>query len=140
MPKGHDNSGKTPMIGVLAVKNLLISKAELEKGLAACSESKNPEADLKAYFLDNELISKKNIDRLARMAKALEIRRKEILFGAMAVRLGFINQSVADLALEEQEEDIRNQNRPRRIGDMLVIAGFMTQKQRDYILKLQKRE
>ncbi|WP_161626884.1 FapA family protein [Desulfospira joergensenii] len=122
------------------MKNLLISKAELEKGLSACAGSKDPEADLKAYFLSNEMISTKNMDRLARMAKTLEIRRKEILFGSMAVRLGFINQSVADLALEEQEEDIKSQKRPIRIGDMMVISGFMTERQRDYILKLQKRE
>lgn len=140
MPNGHENSVKCPLIGLLAVKNLLISKAELEKALSACKDSNDPEAQLKSYFLTHEMISAKNMDRLSRMSKTLEIRRKEIMFATMAVRLGFINQSLADLALEEQEGDIKGQKRPRRIGDMMVMSGFMTERQRDYILKLQKRE
>jgi len=59
---------KIPLIGQLAVKNLLITKEELQKGLLHCSESKNKIRALKEYFLSNELISSENIERLARAA------------------------------------------------------------------------
>lgn len=128
-----------PLIGILAVKNQLITKQELERALVQCAGSDDPEAALKAYFLSQELISAQNVQRLTRGAKALEIRKKEFKFGAIAVQKGFINQSVLKLALEEQENDIRNGQKPRLIGDMLVEGGMMTQRQRDWILKRQRR-
>ncbi|NOX32432.1 MAG: DUF342 domain-containing protein [Deltaproteobacteria bacterium] len=136
----NDNSKpKIPLIGLLAVKNLLITKEELQKGLATCPGGKDQDSSLKEYLLSNELISSQNMDRLLRAAKAFEIRQKEFKFGAIAIRKGFINQSVLKLALEEQEKDIKNKRKIRMVGDMLVEAGMLTEKQRDYILKLQKR-
>lgn len=130
---------KSPLIGLLAVKNQLITKEELETGLHQCAGSINLEQALKDYFLAKELVSAQNIERLTRAAKTLEIRQKEYKFGAVAIAKGFINQSVLDLALEEQEDAIRAKQKPSLIGDMMVAAGLMTIKQRDYILKLQNR-
>ncbi|MCK5165042.1 MAG: DUF342 domain-containing protein [Desulfobacula sp.] len=136
-----ENKSKTkvPLIGLLAVKNLLITKEELQKGLSQCSGENNLSAALKEYFLSNELVSSQNMERLIRAAKALEMRQKEFKFGAIAIKKGFINQSVLKLALEEQENDIKSKKKIRLVGDMLVEAGMLTQKQCDYILKLQKR-
>ncbi len=130
---------KAPLIGQLAVKNLLITKEDLQKGLEHCSESKNKNRALKEYFLSNELISSENIERLARAAKTLEFRHKELKFGAIAIRKGFINQSVLTLALEEQQSEIKNKKKMTHIGEMLVDAGLLTEQQQNYILKLQKR-
>ena len=140
MTSGGGKKIKCPLIGLLAVKNQLITKEELETGLAQCATSTDLEGALKDYLLDKELVSGKNIERLSRAAKTLEIRQKEYKFGAIAMGKGFINKSVLDLALEEQEDAIRGKRKPTLIGDMLVAAGLMTTKQRDYILKLQKRE
>ena len=139
MAGGTKKQSKIPLIGALALKNQLVTKAELEVGLAQCQKAKDPEAALKAYFLDQELISNKNIQRLALAAKAVNIRQKEYTFGAIALAKGFINKSVLDLALEDQQEDIKNKKKPRLIGDMMVEAGLLTERQRDYILKLQNR-
>ncbi len=139
MADGKDKGATCPMIGILAVRNQLITKTELENGLRVIRGAQAPEEALTHYFLSNELISAQNIERLNRVAKALEIRKKEFTFGAIAIRRGYINQSLLTLALEEQENDIRNKRKPRLIGDMLVASGLMTQKQRDAILKLQKR-
>jgi len=130
---------KSPLIGLLAVKNQLITKEELETGLAQCSDSIDLEKDLKDYLLSKELVSEKNIARLSRAAKTLEIRQKEYRFGAIAVGKGFINKSVLDLALEEQEDAIRGKVKFCLIGDLLVDAGLLTENQRDHILKLQNR-
>jgi len=130
---------KIPLIGQLAVKNLLITKEELQKGLLHCSESKNKIRALKEYFLSNELISSENIERLARAAKTLEFRQKELKFGAIAISKGFINQSVLTLALEEQQSEIKSKKKMTHIGEMLVDAGLLTEQQQNHILKLQKR-
>lgn len=139
MTNGGVKKIKCPLIGLLAVKNQLITKEELETGLIQCAESIDLSSALKDYLLDKELVSEKNIERLSRAAKTLEIRQKEYKFGAVAIAKGFINKSVLDLALEEQEDAIRGKRKPTLIGDMLVAAGLMTIKQRDYILKLQNR-
>ena len=140
MTDGNENKVKCPLIGLLAVKNQLITKEELETGLAQCAGSTDLEKNLKDYLLSKELVSEQNIERLSRAAKTLEIRQKEYQFGSIAIRKGFINKSVLELALEEQEDAIRGKRKPSLIGDMLVEAGLMTEKQRDYILKLQNRE
>ncbi len=139
MAVAKKSNKKIPLIGQLAVKNLLITKEELQQALLHGSSAKNKTTALKEYFLSNELISSKNIDRLARAAKALEFRKKEFKFGSIAIQKSFINKSVLTLALEEQQNELKNSNRITHIGEMLVDAGLLTEKQRDYILKLQKR-
>ncbi len=139
MAEAAENKIKIPAIGILAVKNHLITKEELQDALSHCSGAGNLGLALKDYFLSEEKISAQNMERLLRAAKAIELRQQEFQFGAVAVRKGFINQSVLDLVLEEQGNDIRNKRKIRRIGDMLIEAGMLTEKQKDYILKLQER-
>lgn len=128
-----------PLIGILAVKNLLITKEELKKSLQACAGEKDLDEALKSYFLTNEMISSQNIERLVRAAKALELRQKEFKFGAIAIRKGYINKSVLKLVLEEQQQYMKKHRKMRLIGDLLVDANMLSEKQRDGILKLQKR-
>jgi uncharacterized protein (DUF342 family) len=130
---------RTPLIGQLALKNHLISREELQKALSCCADSNNKNAALKDYFLSKGLVSSRNVERLAKAAQTLEFRQKEFKFGDIAVRKGFINKSVLTLALEEQGNEIKNRSGLNYIGEILVDAGFLTEKQRDYILKLQKR-
>ncbi|OGQ92778.1 MAG: hypothetical protein A3J85_04175 [Desulfobacula sp. RIFOXYA12_FULL_46_16] len=139
MAEPAENKIKIPMIGLLAVKNLLITKEDLQKALSYCSGAENLALALKEYFLSKEIISAQNMERLLRAAKTIDLRQKEFKFGAVAIRKGFINQSVLKLVLEEQENDIKNKRKVRLIGDMLVEAGMMAEKQKNYILKLQER-
>ena len=117
---------KIPIIGLLAVKNLFITKEELQKALSHCSGAANPDLALKEYFLSKEMISAQNMERILRAAKAVEMRQQELKFGAVAIRKGFISQSVLKLVLEEQEDDIKNRRKLRRLGDMLVEAGIIS--------------
>lgn len=139
MAKEGNGKPQIPLIGLLAVKNHLITKEDLQKAYTACKNQKDPSAAIKDYFISNKLVSQLNVERLQRAAKALALRQKEFKFGAIAIRKGFVNQSVLKLVLEEQQRDIKDKKKVRLIGDMLVEAGMLTQKQRDYILKLQKR-
>ncbi len=90
------------MIGLLAVKNLLITKEDLQKALSHCLGAENPDLALKEYFLSKEIISAQNMERLLRASRTIDLRQKEFKFGAVAIRKGFINQSVLKLVLEEK--------------------------------------
>ena len=133
------SKSEIPFIGLLAVKNNLVTKEELQKGMSQCSGASDKGLALKEHFLSNKMISSENMQRLLRAAKAFEMRQKEFKFGAIAIWKGSINQSVLNLALEEQGNDIKNKKKVRLIGDILVDAGIMTPKQIDYVFKLQKR-
>lgn len=139
MAEEADNKIKIPIIGLLAVKNLLITKEDLQKALSHCSNTNNPDLALKDYFLSKGIISALNMERILRAAKAVESRQKELKFGAIAIRKGFISQGVLKLVLEEQENDIKNKRKVRFIGDMLVEAGMLTEKQKEYIRQLQEK-
>ncbi|MCA1792452.1 MAG: FapA family protein [Desulfotignum sp.] len=139
MTKESDLHPVSPMIGLLAVKNQLITQAELEKGLIQCKEAENVADCLKQYLLSSELVSAQNIQRLSLAARALDIRKKEVRFGAIAVQKQMIHQGMLQLVLEEQQADMKSGVKPRLIGDMLVESCMMTEGQRDYILKIQKR-
>ncbi|PIE61529.1 MAG: polymerase [Desulfobacterales bacterium] len=139
MAKRPEKQSDIPLIGMLAVKNRLITKSELLAGVNHCQGAKDIDHALEAYFIAEALISKKNIHRLAVAAKAITIRQKELRFGAIAIAKGYINKSVLELALEDQKADLKQGRKPRLIGDMMVEAGLLTAKQRDFILKMQKR-
>ena len=130
---------KIPFIGLLAVRTKFITQNELNKGLEKCSGADNQNIALKDYFLSNNLISAQKMKKLLLAVKKLNLRQAELRFGAIAIKKGFINQSVLELALEEQKNNIQNKKKGLPIGDILVEAGMMTEKQCDYILKLQKR-
>ncbi|WP_020588651.1 DUF342 domain-containing protein [Desulfobacter curvatus] len=140
MADDGSKQGKTaPLIGILAVKNEFISEEQLQKALAQCTGDNDVEEKLKAYFLAENLISSQNIHRLTMAVKAVSIHQQEYQFGAIALARKVVNKSVLDLALEEQKEQFKKGQKPRRIGDVMVEAGMITIKQRDEILKLQNR-
>ncbi len=139
MGEKNNQKLKIPLIGLLALKNLFVTKKDLREALLSCSGKKDLDLALKDYFLSNELISSRNMKRLSKAAKALGKRQKELKFGEIAIRKGFVNQSVLKLALGEQADDIKNKKKVRRIGNLFVDAGMLSTKQRDYILRLQKR-
>lgn len=111
MATDSKSKANIPFIGLLAVKNNLITKEDLQKAVTQCSGGADPALSLQEYFLSNKMISSENMQRLLRAAKAFEMRQKEFKFGAIAIRKGFINQSVLKLALEEQGNDMKNKKK-----------------------------
>ncbi len=139
MENASSGKPKIPLVGLLAVKNNLITKEELQTAISQCKSSPDLSNALKKYLISNKLVSSQNLERLLRAAKTLALRQKEFQFGAIAIRKGFINQSVLKLALEEQQQYLKAKKQVYLIGDLLVEAGMLTKKQKDYVLKLQKR-
>ncbi len=55
MTNGPNKKTRIPLIGMLALKNQLVTKDELEVGLARCKDVENPDEALRNYFLSQEL-------------------------------------------------------------------------------------
>ncbi len=127
-----------PILAVLAVKNHLIPQTEMDNILGKLGKDAS-DASLGDYLESRQLVPEQDLKRLLKASRILNTRQKEFAFGTMLVRFGFINQSVVDLALQQQQEAIKKRQPPQRIGDMLVSMGFLTKRQRDYVLHLQKR-
>ena len=138
---GKDSNGftKAPLLGRLAIKNSLVTEQEFDEAMNACSGASDPEEALKDYFLSNDLITPQNLKRIVTATKAIELRRKDVKFGTIAVNKGLISQSVLDLVLEEQNHSFKTKKNPRLIGDILVTAGIITVEHRNLILKTQNR-
>lgn len=102
---------KIPFIGLIAVKTKFITQNELNKGLEKCSGADNPNLALQEYFLSNNLISTEKMQKLLLAVEQLNLRQAELRFGAIAIKKGFIKQSVLELALEEQKNNIQNKKR-----------------------------
>jgi uncharacterized protein (DUF342 family) len=138
------NSGsgrlKIPLLGLLSVKNCIITKQELQNALDECRGADDCESALKKYLLDHELVSPENMKKLIQAAKVFAMRQQDLRFGAIAIKKGFINHSVLKLTLEEQEDDIRHKRKVRLLGELLMEAGMLTSKQCEYILRLQNRK
>ncbi len=58
-------------------------------------------------------------------------------FGALATRLGFLSQNKLMVALQIQRDERANKGRARRLGEILVTRGYLTEAQVGLILKLQ---
>ncbi len=129
---------KQPILATLAVENQLISQTEVDNALEKLGKDAS-DASLYEYLESRKLLQEKDLNRLVKGAKILATRQKEFAFGSMVVRFGFINQSVVNLALQQQQEAIKKRRQPQRIGDMLVSMGFLTNRQRNYVLNLQQR-
>ncbi len=66
--------------------------------------------------------------------------QKDTRFGALCVSLKLVPESLIDLALEEQQGWNEKMGEDKFIGDFLVEAGMITEKQRSLVLQKQRRD
>jgi len=132
--------GRYPLIGRLAIENGFLSKQELDKALSGCSgNSQDPDKELIRYLVSNKLVSSNNIDKLIAAIETEKDQNSEIKFGAIAIKKGLISRNNLDFILEEQENDIVHKKETRLLGDMLIEAGMITDKQRNLVLEIQNK-
>lgn len=126
-----------PIIGQLALKHSLITKEDLEMALEKCGKGNDPA--LADYLLEQKLVSATDMKRLTTASRAMEIRERDIRFGAIAIENRYISNSLLKLALDEQKMELTRNKRSKLLGDILVEACMITKDQRDNILKKQNR-
>ncbi|MCP4117108.1 MAG: DUF342 domain-containing protein [Desulfobacteraceae bacterium] len=125
------------MIEKIALKKKLITRAQYDEAVAACAHARDREVAYKEFFIAKKWLSDREISALAKLAGSLEIMRKDLKFGIIAVKLGYISKSVLELILEEQKKAVQKRKTPKLIGELLVESGMLTPKQRETILSEQ---
>ncbi len=128
-----------PIIGELALKHSLIKQQDLEKAIAACSDTTDRDKALEEYLVSEKLVSKLNMKRLKTAARAMAMRQKDIRFGTIAVNMKFVTKSLIEMALAEQKNEITKKKKAKRIGKLLVEAGIISSTEKEIIIKEQHR-
>ncbi len=136
-PQAHDLP--YPVIGQLALKHGLVSEEALDLAWKACVETREPVSAFADYLLAHQLISPLDMKRISNASRAMEMRRKDVKFGTLALEKGYISTSLLKLALDQQKQELTRNKRSKRLGDILVEAGMITTRQRNDILKEQNR-
>ncbi len=126
------------MIEKIALKKKLITRFQYDEAVAACGQARDREAAYKEFFIAKEWLSVRDIGVLIKLANSLEIMRKDLKFGIIAVKLGYISKSVLGLILDEQKKAVQSRKTPKLIGELLVGSGMLTTKQREVIISEQQ--
>ena len=133
-------SGRNGLILKIALFLNYLSKENYQKLLYDLQQHKDtPEIDIlkltraKNYIRQADILSLKKI--CVNFARAQEDTR----FGALCINFDFLTQSNLDLALEEQKR-ASQEKQNMLLGDLLVDAGMLSERQRNLILQKQKFE
>lgn len=126
------------MIEKIALKKKLITRVQYDEAVAACGQAQDREAAFKEYFIAKNWLSVRDMGVLAKLANSLEIMRKDLKFGVIAVKQGYISKSVLSLILDEQKKAVQSRQTPKLIGELLVESGMLSTKQREAILSDQQ--
>ncbi len=131
------------LLGQIAIKMGLITKEQLAEALGA-QRTAPDHRPLGDYLVERKLIQKRDLlalveeqKRLVRDATArIQAAREDNLFGKVALRLGYCNdKQIAEcLTLQEQLPH----DRFMRLGDIMVIKGYLTVEKVRKILDTQK--
>lgn len=128
-----------PVLGLLAVKHALIDRSALDKAMTVCQEADEPDKALADYLITKALVSIKDMKRLQKAASVMEMRRRDIKFGTIALEKRLITPGLLEMALDEQKQELLVKKRSRLLGNILVDSGMLTSRQRDIILIEQNR-
>jgi len=128
-----------PLIGRLAVKRSLIEFRDLEKAMDAIADAKDKNRAISDYLVTRELVSSLDMKRLVKAAKTMAMRQKDVKFGTIAIKKGYISKSLLEMALDEQKQELTEKKLSRLLGDILIEAGMINTRQRDDILREQNR-
>ncbi|MBI9088011.1 MAG: DUF342 domain-containing protein [Desulfobacterium sp.] len=139
MTESGNRNNHYPIIGQLALKHGLIEQKDLDTAWNASRNTGQPDRSFLEYLLEHELVSDLDMKRLVTASRAMDIRTKDVKFGTIAIEKGFISNGLLKLALDEQKQEMTRHKRSKLLGDILMDAGMITTRQRDYILKEQNR-
>lgn len=134
------------LLGKLALKYSFVTKEELETALSD-QDHFTPGTHLGEILVAKEFITpdqlarlldiqKKNLAQKDRVVK--DRTRQEVLFGKIALRLKFVDETQLNWCLREQARQ-SEQGRFKRLGTYLVELGFMSHDQVQKVLEEQER-
>ncbi|MCX7702785.1 MAG: protein kinase [Planctomycetota bacterium] len=133
------------LFGKIALHNGFVTEEQLANALRVQHSSVSPrrlgEVLLEMGYISSEqlqLILRSQDMRLDTQDKRLKMRKRDVLFGAVAVRLGFASKGEINEAVRKQAQ-MREQGKEVSLGEILVESGVLTTSQVKTVLSYQRR-
>lgn len=141
-PSGQNTGlqGRNALILKIALFLNYISKENHQKLLKDFGTYQNSaELDILKLVHEKNYILQADILSLKKICQSFSKAQEDARLGSLCISFGFLTQSNLDLALEEQKR-LAEQGRYVMLGNLLVEAGMISEKQRNLILQKQKLE
>jgi hypothetical protein len=131
------------LFGQIALRLNIITKKQLQDALELQRFSKTPKP-LGVLLIEMKYVTEKDLEKILAAQKAIlaeaAVRQKAVrednLFGKVAIRLGFCTEEQLAECLSLQEQ--LPKERFMRLGDILVIKGYLTVEQVKKVTDTQK--
>ena len=131
------------LFGQIAIKLNIVTRAQLDEALELQRYAKE-DKPLGVIIMDLGYVKKEDLERIIQAQKAMVAEvgnrqkkvREDALFGKVSIRLGFCTEDQLMDCVEYQEQ--LPPERFMRLGDILVIKGFLSIQQIKRVLDAQK--
>jgi uncharacterized protein (DUF342 family) len=127
------------MLEKIALQKNLITKEQCVAALNACKGAKNMEMALKDYFISKGLIPIQQMKQVVSTFQAVKVMRKNAVFGTIAVKLGFIDNTLFQKEMARQKQAAGKKAAPRFIGELWVKNKTISKDQFIKILRIQEK-
>ncbi|NOX32514.1 MAG: DUF342 domain-containing protein [Deltaproteobacteria bacterium] len=138
-PKGELNRRNSLILKISLFLNYL-SKGNYQKLIRDIQKTKSTsEVDVLKIMLKKKYVRHQDIANLKKVCLNFAKIQEDTRFGALCINFEFLTQSNLNLALEEQKR-LAAAGQEIMLGELLVDAGMLSERQRNLILQKQKLE
>ncbi len=127
------------MLEKIALQKNLITKEQCVAALNACRGAKNIEMALKDYFISKGLIPIQQMKQVVSTFQAVKVMKKNAVFGTIAVKLGFIDNTLFQKEMTRQKQAAGRKAVPQFIGELWIKNKTLSKDQFIKILRIQKK-
>ncbi|MCP4023451.1 MAG: DUF342 domain-containing protein [Desulfobacteraceae bacterium] len=124
---------------ILALHQGFIDKKTVAQCQAVAEKAEDKIKAIITIFKKNGLSDQK-CRHILELYKIFMVRQTNLRFGSLASTFMFIEEREVIAALEKQKEISKKKGERKKIGQILIEAGNLTEKQRDLILLKQQRD
>ncbi|MFA5905945.1 MAG: flagellar assembly protein A [Desulfobacula sp.] len=139
----HQDNGvscRNALIIKIALFLNYLSKENHKKLMFDLQQEKNTSRiDIIQFMLEKNFITRSNMITLKKTCLNFAKAQEDIRFGSLCISFEFLTPSNLNLALEEQQK-LDQKGRSVMLGDLLVEAGMISDRQRNLVLQKQKLE
>ena len=129
------------MLGTLALKAGYVTRKQLQECLRdqLAARSKGQTLPLGQLMVRKGYMKEKNLAFLLQNHEYIGQRSEDKLFGQIAVANGFLSPKDMDVCLDEQRDLYFAKHVVKRIGQLLVEKGLLTQQEAEAVVTAQER-
>lgn len=132
-------SGAEMLFGQIAIQNKFVAQADLDRMVA--EQQRRHQAGrgvpLGRLLVEYKILTEAQVQSILELQRFVEVRELDKSFGRLAVANGFVTDGQLQRCLDAQKLTFKGKKQVRRIGELMVESGLITQQQRDAILARQ---